>query len=71
MQGQFVLETYFVMGMYGMIVMGVILLCEAGDEKVDPGVRKKYRGDQKSLQKNVFSKIYGTEWNYYETQALT
>ena len=38
MQGQFVLETYFVMGMYGMIVMGVILLCEAGDEKVDPGV---------------------------------
>ena len=32
------LETYFVMGMYGMIVMGVILLCEAGDEKVDPGV---------------------------------
>ena len=35
------LETYFVMGMYGMIVMGVILLCEAGDEKVDPGVSKK------------------------------
>ena len=28
------------MGMYGMIVMGVILLCEAGDEKVDPGVSK-------------------------------
>jgi len=39
-QGQFVLETYFVMGMYGMIVMGVILLCEAGDEKVDPGLRR-------------------------------
>jgi len=39
-QGQFVLETYFVMGMYGMIVMGVILLCEAGDEKVDPGFRR-------------------------------
>lgn len=30
------------MGMYGMIVMGVILLCEAGDEKVDPGVSKMF-----------------------------
>jgi len=39
-QGQFVLETYFVMGMYGMIVLGVILLCEAGEEKVDPGFRR-------------------------------
>ena len=34
------LETYFVMGMYGMIVMGVILLCEAGDQKADPGLRR-------------------------------
>jgi oligosaccharyltransferase complex subunit gamma len=37
-QAQFVLETYFVMGMYGLIVIGVVLLCEAGDEKNDPGV---------------------------------
>ena len=39
-QAQFVLETYFVMGMYGLIVIGVVLLCEAGDEKNDPGVSK-------------------------------
>jgi len=39
-QAQFVLETYFVMGMYGLIVIGVVLLCEAGDEKNDPGIRR-------------------------------
>jgi len=39
-QAQFVLETYFVMGIYGLVVLGIILLCEAGDEKADPGLRR-------------------------------
>jgi len=39
-QAQFVLETYFVMGIYGLVVLGMILLCEAGDEKADPGLRR-------------------------------
>ena len=33
MQGQFVLETYFVMVIYGLIVCGNIMLIEAGDSK--------------------------------------
>lgn len=39
-QGQFVSETYFVMTLYGLVVLGVILMCEAGnqpDEKTGPG----------------------------------
>ena len=32
-QGQFVLETYFVMVIYGLIVCGNIMLIEAGDSK--------------------------------------
>jgi len=39
-QSQFVLETYFVMGLYGLIVLGMVLLCEAGDEKAEPGLRR-------------------------------
>jgi len=39
-QAQFVLETYFVMGLYGLVVIGLILLCEAGDEKAEPGLRR-------------------------------
>jgi len=39
-QAQFVLETYFVMGIYGLVVLGIILLCEAGDDKADPGLRR-------------------------------
>ena len=45
-QGQFVSETYFVMMMYGLVILGVILLCEAGTldgekfvEATGPGVR--------------------------------
>eukprot|EP00088_Acartia_fossae_P004919 TRINITY_DN12144_c0_g3_i1.p1 TRINITY_DN12144_c0_g3~~TRINITY_DN12144_c0_g3_i1.p1 ORF type:complete len:336 (-),score=32.97 TRINITY_DN12144_c0_g3_i1:251-1258(-) len=39
-QGQFVSETYFVMILYGLVILGVILLCEAGtvtDDKSGPG----------------------------------
>merc|ERR1719402_1689683 len=39
-QGQFVLETYFVMMIYGLIVCGLILLTEAADTKGDVGKRR-------------------------------
>lgn len=39
-QGQFVLETYFVMMIYGLIVAGMIMLTEAGESKSDVGKRK-------------------------------
>ena len=39
-QGQFVLETYFVMLINGLIVCGMIMLMEAGDSKGDAGKRK-------------------------------
>jgi len=39
-QGQFVLETYFVMMIYGLIVSGMIMLTEAGESKSDVGKRK-------------------------------
>lgn len=39
-QGQFVLETYFVMLIYGLIVCGMILLMEAGESKGDSGKRR-------------------------------
>ena len=39
-QGQFVLETYFVMVIYGLIVCGMIMLTEAGDSKGDVGKRR-------------------------------
>jgi len=39
-QAQFVMETYFVLGMYGLFALGMILLCEAGDQKADPGLRR-------------------------------
>jgi len=39
-QAQFVMETYFVLVMYGLFVLGMILLCEAGDQKADPGLRR-------------------------------
>jgi oligosaccharyltransferase complex subunit gamma len=39
-QGQFVLETYFVMLIYGLIVCGMIMLMEAGDSKGDAGKRQ-------------------------------
>jgi len=39
-QGQFVLETYFVMLIYGLIVCGMIMLMEAGDSKGDSGKRR-------------------------------
>ena len=34
------METYFVMGLYGLVVVGMVLLCEAGDEKAEPGLRR-------------------------------
>lgn len=39
-QGQFVLETYFIMLIYGLIVCGMIMLMEAGDSKGDLAKRK-------------------------------
>merc|ERR1719410_2312954 len=39
-QAQFVMETYFVLGIYGLFALGMILLCEAGDQKADPGLRR-------------------------------
>ena len=39
-QAQFVMETYFIMGLYGLVALGMILLCEAGDQKADPGLRR-------------------------------
>jgi len=39
-QGQFVMETYFVLAIYGFMALGMILLCEAGDDKADPGLRR-------------------------------
>jgi len=39
-QGQFVLETYFVMMIYGLIVCGLILLTEAAETKGDVGKRR-------------------------------
>jgi len=39
-QGQFVLETYFVMVIYALIVGGMIMLTEAGDSKGDVGKRR-------------------------------
>ena len=39
-QGQFVVETYFVMLIYSLIVCGMIMLMEAGDSKGDSGKRR-------------------------------
>merc|ERR1712218_594559 len=39
-QGQFVLETYFVSMLYGLIVFGMILLTEAATGKGDVGKRR-------------------------------
>ena len=39
-QGQFVLETYFVSLLYGLIVFGMILLTEAASGKGDVGKRR-------------------------------
>ena len=39
-QGQFVVETYFVMFLYGAIVLGMILLTEAADGKGDVSKRR-------------------------------
>jgi len=39
-QGQFVLETYFVMVIYALIVGGTIMLIEAGESKGDVGKRR-------------------------------
>ena len=40
LQGQFVLETYFVSMLYGLIVFGMILLTEAATGKGDVGKRR-------------------------------
>jgi oligosaccharyltransferase complex subunit gamma len=39
-QGQFVLETYFIMTVYGAIAAGVILLTEAAEGRGDVGKRR-------------------------------
>jgi oligosaccharyltransferase complex subunit gamma len=41
-QGQFVLETYFVMILYGLIVLGMILLTDAAEAKGDVGKRRLF-----------------------------
>jgi len=41
-QGQFVLETYFVMILYGLIVLGMVLLTEAAESKGDVGKRRLF-----------------------------
>ena len=51
-QGQFVLETYFVMVIYGLIVCGNIMLIEAGDSKGE--VRKRASQIMKKIKWNVF-----------------
>merc|ERR1712050_248911 len=39
-QSQYVLETYFVMMIYGLILLGTIMMTEAGDSKGDLCKRK-------------------------------
>jgi len=41
-QGQFVLETYFVMILYGLIVLGMVLLTDAAEAKGDVGKRRLF-----------------------------
>jgi len=41
-QGQFVLETYFVMILYGLIVLGMVLLTDAAEAKGDIGKRRLF-----------------------------
>ena len=49
-QGQFVLETYFVMVIYGLIVCGNIMLIEAGDSKGEVRNRASRIIKQKSIE---------------------
>ena len=39
-QAQLVVETYLVLGLYALVVLGLVLLCEAGEQKVDLGLRR-------------------------------
>jgi len=39
-QGQLVVETYLVLGLYALVAAGLVLLCEAGEEKAEPGLRR-------------------------------
>merc|ERR1712038_135677 len=41
-QGRFVLETYFVMILYGLIVLGMVLLTDAAEAKGDVGKRRLF-----------------------------
>merc|ERR1719384_1729011 len=41
-QGQFVLETYFIMILYGLITFGMVLLLEAAENKGDIGKRRVF-----------------------------
>jgi len=41
-QGQFVLETYFIMILYGLITLGMVLLTEAAEGKGDIGKRRLF-----------------------------
>merc|ERR1712079_788958 len=41
-QGQFVFETYFVMILYGLIVLGMVLLTDAAEAKGDVGKRRLF-----------------------------
>ena len=42
LQGQYVLETYFIMILYGLISFGMILLLEAAENKGDIGKRRVF-----------------------------
>ena len=64
-QGQFVLETYFVMVIYGLIVCGNIMLIEAGDSKGEVskmnvllnGSRKYFKG-QHPFHSNKYTQYF-------------
>lgn len=54
-QGQFVLETYFVMVIYGLIVCGNIMLIEAGDSKGEVSKMNVLLMAPENISKGYFS----------------
>ena len=53
-QGQFVLETYFVMVIYGLIVCGNIMLIEAGDSKGEASKMNVLLNGSRKYFKRIF-----------------
>jgi len=56
-QGQFVLETYFVMLLYGLITLGMVLMTDAADGKGDAGKKRLIAGVGLALFSFFFSLI--------------